>query len=81
MGPADASVCPTCQAALDRFNKLVVLDDKQGTDCYHVSALMNQYRVQLKAIRTSAAPCVFEVMARGFTERFGGLTIRKLKPH
>ncbi len=81
MGPADAPVCPTCLAALDHFCKLVVLDDKQGTDCYHVSALMNQYRAQLKATRTSAAHCVIVVMARGFTERFGGLTIRKLKPH
>ena len=42
---------------------------------------MNQYRAHLKTTRKSGAPGVFEVMARGFTAKFGSLKVRDLKPH
>ena len=80
-GPDDAPSGPTYLEALDRFRKLVVQDDKKGTDDYLVSALMNQYRAHLKATRKSGAPGVFEIMARGFTAKFGKLKVCELKPY
>jgi len=80
-GPDDAPNGPTYLAALDQFRKLVAQDAGKGTDDYQVSALMNQYRAHLKATRKSGAPGVFEVMARGFTEEFGKLKVRDLRPH
>ncbi len=80
-GPDDAPNGPTYLEALDRFRRLVAQDDGKGTDDYLVSALMNQYRAHLKATRKSGAPGVFEVMARGFTAKFGKFRVRDLKPH
>jgi integrase len=80
-GPDDAPGGPTYLEALDKFRKLVSQDDAKGTDDYLVSALMNQYRAHLKATRKSGAPGVFEVMARGFTAKFGKLRVRDLKPY
>ena len=42
---------------------------------------MNQYRAHLKAARKSGAPGVFEVMARGFTAKFGAKRVNELKPY
>ena len=61
-GPDDSPGGPTYLAALDKFRKLIALDDKVGTDDYLVSALLNQYRAHLKATRKSGAPGVFEVI-------------------
>ena len=80
-GPDDAPNGPTYLEALDKFRKLVAQDDGKGTDDYLISALMNQYRAHLKATRKSGAPGVFEIMARGFTAKFGSLKVRDLKPH
>jgi integrase len=80
-GPDDAPNGPTYLGALDRFRKLVAQDDGKGTDDYLVSALMNQYRAHLKATRKSGAPGVFEIMARGFTAKYGKHKVGDLKPH
>jgi integrase len=81
IGPEDAPNGPTYLGALDRFRKLLELEDGKGTNDYRVSALLNQYRAHLKATRKSAVPGVFEVMARGFAVEFGKLRVRELKPH
>lgn len=80
-GPDDAPSGPTYLAALDQFRKLVAKDAGKGTDDYLVSALLNQYRAHLRATRKSGVPGVFEVMARGFGEKFGGKKVNELKPY
>jgi integrase len=80
-GPDDAPNGPTYLAALDQFRKLVAKDAGKGTDDYQVSALLNQYRAHLTATRKSGVPGVFEVMARGFSEKFGTKKVRELKPY
>jgi hypothetical protein len=72
---------PTYLAALAQFRKLLALETNRGTDDYLVSALLNQYRAHLKDMRKSAVPGIFEVMARGFGEEFGGQRVYELKPH
>lgn len=80
-GADDTPTGPTYLAALERFRKLLALEADKGTDHYLVSALLNQYRAHLKATRKSDVPGMFEVMACGFAEEFGGLRVCELKPH
>lgn len=80
-GPDDAPTGPTYLEALDRFRKLLSLEQDKGTDHYLVAALLNQYRAHLKATRKSAVPGVFEVMARGFAQEFGKFRVGDLRPH
>lgn len=80
-GPDDAPDGPTYLAALDRFRKLMAKDAGKGTDDYLVSALLNQYRAHLHKTRKSGVPGVFEVMARGFGQEFGGKKVCELKPY
>lgn len=80
-GPEDAPSGPTYLEALDKFRKLVAKDAGKGTDDYLVSALLNQYRAHLRSTRKSGVPGVFEVMARGFADEFGGKKVNELKPY
>ena len=77
-GPKDDPTGPTYLDALDRFRKLLAMEADKGTDEYLISSLLNQYRIHLKATRKSAAPGVFEVMARGFAAEFGSKRVREL---
>ena len=79
--PTTPRTAPTYLEALEKFRKLLSLETDKGTDDYLVSALLNQYRAHLHATRKSGVPGVFDVMARGFGEKFGPKRVRELKPY
>ena len=80
-GEDDAPTGKTFLAAHARFKKLVEQEESKGTNEYLVSALLNAYRVHLNATRKSAAPSIFEAMAKGFAAEFGRLKVSELKPY
>lgn len=80
-GEDDAPTGKTYLEAHARFKKLIEQDANKGTNDYLISALLNNYRAHLNATRKSAAPGIFEVMARGFSAEFGKLRVCELQPY
>lgn len=80
LGPDDAPGGPTYLKALDQFAKSMALETGKGTNDYLVSALMNQYRLEIRKKKSADVVGTWEAMAASFATKHGKLPVGSLRP-